>query len=151
MTVHCVVMLPTTRCARAGRRVPPPQRAARVRCRRAFRHQQHDWLGRRPRVGAAVRRGGPGRHPLQQPRHRERGREVIENMDSTDVESPPPPPYTPGVCMSIGGLLRTNTRPTLHLLLLLHIFRASLSAFTLKVRHVPISARGIGLNDPPAR
>jgi len=42
----------------------------------------------------------------------ERG--VIENKHSTDVESPPPSPH---VCMS--GLLRTNTRPTLNVLLLI--------------------------------
>jgi len=42
---------------------------------------------------------------------------VIENRHSTEVESPPPPPlYTPRVCMS--GSLRTGTRPTVNLLLL---------------------------------
>jgi len=34
-----------------------------------------------------------------------RGRGVIENKHSTDVESPPPP---------LGDLLRTSTRPTLN-------------------------------------
>jgi len=45
------------------------------------------------------------------------GRGVIENNPSTDVDFPPPP----RVCMSThpGVLLRTSTRPTLILLLLL--------------------------------
>jgi len=51
-----------------------------------------------------------------------RGRGVIENKHWTDVESPPPPPH---VCMSIGGLLRTRTRLTMNLLLLLGILWAS--------------------------
>jgi len=71
------------------------------------------------------------------------GRGGVENMDSTDVESPPPPlrgviekkhstdvesplhPHTPRVCMR-GGTLRTSTRPTLNLLLLLRILCTSI-------------------------
>jgi hypothetical protein len=41
---------------------------------------------------------------------------VMENKHSTEVESPPPPPR---VYISIGGVLRTSSRPTLNLLLLL--------------------------------
>jgi len=43
------------------------------------------------------------------------GRGVIENKHSTDVESSPPLPPPPPP----RGLLRTSTRPTLNLLLLL--------------------------------
>jgi hypothetical protein len=51
------------------------------------------------------------------PEPRAPGRGGIENKHSTNVESPPPPPR---VCMS-GGLLRTSTRPTMNLLLLLRV------------------------------
>ena len=47
-----------------------------------------------------------------------------------------------------GGLLRTSTRPTLNLLLLL---RASVCVFTLKVSRAPISVRVLVLDDPPTR
>jgi len=45
-----------------------------------------------------------------------------------------------------GVLLRTSTRPTLNLLLLL---RASVRAFTLTVCHAAISIRVLVLHDPP--
>jgi pyruvate kinase len=50
-----------------------------------------------------------------------------------------------------GGVLRTSTRPTLKLPLLLRALRASVPAFTLKVvtRACPISVRVLVLNDPP--
>jgi len=44
-----------------------------------------------------------------------------------------------------GGLLRTITRPALHLLLLLP---TSVCAFILEVSHAPISLRVLVLNDP---
>ena len=49
-----------------------------------------------------------------------------------------------------GGLLRTSTRPTLNLFLLL-LLRATICAFTLKVRHASTSVRVLVLNDPPIR
>jgi len=48
--------------------------------------------------------------------------EFTENRHSTDFGCPPP---NPRVGMSIGGLLRTSTRSTLHVLLLLLLLRAS--------------------------
>jgi len=52
-------------------------------------------------------------------------------MHSTDVESPPPPAYTPHVCMSI--------------------LRTSVWASTPKVSHAPISVRMLVVNDPAVR
>jgi len=62
----------------------------------------------------------------------------IEDKHSTDVESTPPPPYTPRICQS-GDSLRTSTRLTLHRFLFLCIRRASVCVFSLKVSHALIS------------
>jgi len=74
----------------------------------------------------------------------------VENQHSTDVESPPPPPPPPRVCMM--GSLRTSTRSTLKLLLLLPPLRVYISIYPggKLCSLAPISVRMLVLNDPAA-